>query len=231
MSEHGIFLGTDSGATTSKTGGILADGTIISHKLRQSSTNSAAGTAAVIRGWIEGANGFLAEHNLTWSQVRGVGLAIPGPYEGYGVLGRAANLPANFEGWNFHADYGRAIADAAGRSIPLVVGNDGNFGGVAEAHRARAGRKAGVVMFAPGSGLGCAYVDPNGMPLDGDTLSGMEGGHMPAMLHLLGGIRACGAVVAATGAASRPTRQSPACRSCSRSFSRNIRNIRLRLRT
>lgn len=189
MSEHGIFLGTDSGATTSKTGGILADGTIVSHKLRQSSTNSAAGTVAVVRGWIEGANGFLAEHNLTWSQVRGVGLAIPGPYESYGVLGRAANLPASFEGWNFHADYGRAIAEAAGRPIPLVVGNDGNFGGVAEAHRARAGRKAGVVMFAPGSGLGCAYVDPHGMPLEGDTLSGMEGGHMPALLHLLGGIR------------------------------------------
>jgi predicted NBD/HSP70 family sugar kinase len=188
MSETGIFLGTDSGATTSKTGGIRADGSIISHKLRQSSTNSQAGTEAVIRGWIDGVNGFLAENNLTWSQVHGVGLAIPGPYQSYGVMGRAANLPRSFEGWNFHADYGRAIAEAAGRAIPLVVGNDGNYGGVAEAHRVRAGRKAGVLMFAPGSGLGCAYVDPNGLPLDGDSLNGMEGGHMPAPLHLLGNI-------------------------------------------
>ena len=41
-------------------------------------------------------------------------------------------------------------------------------------------------MLAPGSGLGCAYVGKNGLALDGDTLAGMEGGHMPAPLHLLG---------------------------------------------
>jgi len=189
MSNKGIFLGTDSGATTSKTGGIWTDGAIISHQLRQSSTNSAAGTAAVVRGWIDGVNGFLAENNLKWSQVHGVGLAIPGPYERYGVLGRAANLPRSFEGWDFHADYSRAIAQAAGRAIPLVVGNDGNYGGVAEAQRVRGGKKASVLMLAPGSGLGVAYVDATGLPLEGDTLSGMEGGHMPAPLHLLGNIR------------------------------------------
>jgi predicted NBD/HSP70 family sugar kinase len=189
MSNPGIYLGTDSGATTSKTGGIRADGSIISHRLRQSSTNSQAGREAVIKGWIDGANGFLAENSFTWHDVQAVGLAIPGPYDSYGVLGRSANLPASFAGWNFHADYGRALADAAGRAIPLVVGNDGNYGGVAEAHRVRAGRKVGVVMLAPGSGLGCAYVDPNGLPLDGDTLCGMEAGHMPSPLNLLGNIR------------------------------------------
>ena len=189
MSTNGIFLGTDSGATTSKTGGIWADGSIISHKLRQSSTNSQAGTDAVVRGWIDGVNGFLAENKLTWSQVQGVGLAIPGPYERYGVLGRSANLPRSFEGWDFHAEYSRAIAQAADRSIPLVVGNDGNYGGVAEAQRVRGGRKASVLMLAPGSGLGAAYVDAHGLPLDGDTLSGMEAGHIPAPLHLLGNIR------------------------------------------
>ncbi|MDB6165774.1 MAG: glcK [Lacunisphaera sp.] len=189
MAEPGIYLGTDSGATTSKTGGIRADGSIISHQLRQSSTNAAAGRAAVISGWIEGASGFLAENKFTWADVRGVGLAIPGPYEGYGVLGRSANLPAAFAGWDFAGDYARAVAAAAGRAVPLVVGNDGNYGGVGEAHRVRAGRAAGVLMFAPGSGLGCAYVDPHGLPLDGDTLCGMEAGHMPAPLHLLGNIR------------------------------------------
>ncbi len=189
MSTKEIFIGTDSGATTSKTGGVWADGSIISHQLRQSSTNSSAGTGAVVRGWVDGVNGFLAENNLTWSQVQGVGLALPGPYERYGVLGRAANLPRSFEGWNFHADYSQAIAQAANRAVPLVVGNDGNYGGVAEAQRVRGGKKASVLMLAPGSGLGVAYVDANGLPLDGDTLNGMEGGHMPAPLHLLGGIR------------------------------------------
>ena len=40
-------------------------------------------------------------------------------------------------------------------------------------------------MLAPGSGLGCAYIDRNGLPLEGDTISGMEAAHMPAPLHLL----------------------------------------------
>lgn len=182
----GIYIGTDSGATTSKTGGVRADGSIISHKLRQSSTNAQAGTAAVIAGWIDGVVGFLADNHLTWDQVRGVGLAIPGPYQSYGVLDKSANLPAAFTGWNFHADYSAALAAKAGRPLPLVAGNDGNYGGVAEAARVRGNKKAGVVMLAPGSGLGCAYVDPQGLPLDGDNFAGMEAGHMPVPLHLLG---------------------------------------------
>ncbi|MFN5559222.1 MAG: ROK family protein, partial [Opitutaceae bacterium] len=148
----GIYIGTDSGATTSKTGGVRADGSIISMQLRQSSTNSAAGTAAVIRGWVEGAEGFLKDNGLSWDQVRGVGLAIPGPYQRYGVLDRSANLPPAFAGWNFHQEYSAALAERAGRAIPLVAGNDGNYGGVAEAARVRGERKAGVVMLAPGSG-------------------------------------------------------------------------------
>jgi glucokinase len=186
---HGIYIGTDSGATTSKTGGVWADGTIISTKLRQSSTNSQAGTSAVIRGWVDGVTGFLADNKLTWDQILGAGLAIPGPFESYGILGRAANLPKTFEGWNFHAEYSAALAAAAGRPIPLVCGNDGNYGGVGEALRVRGTSRATVLMLAPGSGLGVAYVDANGLPLEGDTLNGMEGGHMPAVLHQLGGIK------------------------------------------
>jgi len=181
-----VFIGSDSGATTSKTGGVWADGSMVSMKLLQSATNTQEGTAAVIRGWVQGVEGFLTQNKLTWDQVRGVGLAIPGPYQRYGVLGRAANLPASFDGWNFHADYSRALADSAGRAIPLTVGNDGKFGGVAEAKLVRAGKKASVLLLAPGSGLGCAYIDTNGLPLDGETLAGMEAAHMPAPLHLLG---------------------------------------------
>jgi predicted NBD/HSP70 family sugar kinase len=181
-----VFIGTDSGATTSKTGGVWADGSMVSMKLLQSATNSQLGTAAVTKGWVEGVAGFLAQNQLSWRQVRGVGLAIPGPYQRYGVLGRAANLPASFDGWNFHEDYSRALSEAAGRSVPLVVGNDGRFGGVAEAKLVRAGKRASVLLLAPGSGLGCAFIDANGLPLDGETLSGMEAAHMPAPLQLLG---------------------------------------------
>ncbi|MCX7712387.1 MAG: ROK family protein [Chthoniobacterales bacterium] len=181
-----VFLGTDSGATTSKTCGVWEDGTPVSLKLSQSSTNSQHGTEAVIRGWIEGLEKFLAENGLSWQQVEGVGLAIPGPYKRYGVLDRTANLPLSFEGWEFHRDYESAIAERAGRRIPLFCGNDGNFGGVAEAAYVRGKEKCTVLMLAPGSGLGCAYVGRDGLPLEGDTLNGMEAGHMPLPIHLLG---------------------------------------------
>jgi len=189
MATQGVYIGTDSGATTSKTGGVWEDGSIISHQLMQSSTNSQAGTTAVIEGWVKGVVGFLAANQLTWSQVRGVGLALPGPYKAFGVLDRSANLPAAFDGWDFYNDYRRALALAAGRDIPLAWGNDGNLGGVGEAQRVRGEKRASVLMLAPGSGLGAAYIDPNGLPLDGDTFAGMEGGHMPAPLHLLDNVR------------------------------------------
>lgn len=181
-----IFIGTDSGATTSKTAGVYADGTPISMELAQSSTNSQLGSAAVVAGWIEGVEKFLATHNFSWDQIKGVGLAMPGPYQKYGVLDRSPNLPPSFAGWDFHSDYSAALAAKAGRKIPLVTGNDGNYGGVAEAAKVRGDKKASIIMLAPGSGLGAAYVDARGLPLDGDTLNGMEAGHMPAPLHLLG---------------------------------------------
>lgn len=188
MSEkRNIYLGTDSGATTSKTGGVWEDGTVISTKLLQNHTNSHAGPDAVINGWVEGIGKYLAENGLEWDQVKGVGLALPGVFTRFGVLSRAANMPKEFEEWEVYSAYSAALAKAAGgRIIHVSVGNDGNYGGVAEAQRVRGTGRGSVLMLAPGSGLGCAYIDGNGLPLDGDTLSGMEASHMPAPLHLLG---------------------------------------------
>ena len=183
--EQAIYIGTDGGATTSKVGAVWGDGTIVSTRLLQRTTNSEAGPQATVRGWVEGITDYLGQNGLTWEQVRGVGLSIPGPYLSYGVFGLPANLPASFEGFDVHAAYSRALAERAGRAVPLQVGNDGNMGGVAEAQRVRGEGTGTVVMLAPGSGLGCAYIDRHGLPLDGDTLSGMEGGHMPSPLQEL----------------------------------------------
>jgi predicted NBD/HSP70 family sugar kinase len=185
MSEK-IFIGTDSGATTTKFSAVRENGEAVSTKILQRPTNSEKGRAAVIASWIGGAGDFLAQNNQQWSQVAGVGLAIPGPYERYGVFGKSPNLPASFCGWDVRADYSAALDKQAGHVIPLVVGNDGNYGGVAEAKLARGDAKLSVAMLMPGSGLGCAFVGADGLSLDGDTLAGMEAGHMPVPLHLLG---------------------------------------------
>jgi predicted NBD/HSP70 family sugar kinase len=181
-----VFIGTDCGATMSKIGGVWADGTTISTKLHQRATNSQQGPQAVVASWIAAITEYLAENQLTWDQVNSVGLAIPGPYLRYGVLGHSANLPKVFDGWDFHSAYSQALAQRAGRAMPLVVGNDGAFGGVGEAQRVRGSTTGSVLMLAPGSGLGSAYIDAHGLPLQGDTLAGMETAHMAAPLHLLG---------------------------------------------
>jgi glucokinase len=181
-----VFIGTDSGATTSKIGAVWEDGRTVSTKLLQRPTHSRKGPRAVVAGWISAINEYLHQNGLNWQQVRGVGLAIPGPFRRYGVLDRSANLPASFAGWDVHTAYSRALAKQAGRTLPLIVGNDGKFGGVAEAQYARGDNRASVLMLAPGSGLGSAFIGQNGLPLDGDTLAGMETAHMPAPLHLLG---------------------------------------------
>lgn len=185
MSQN-IFIGTDSGATSSKTGAVWADGTTVSTKLLQSPTNSLAGREAVISGWINGITDFLALNRLQWSQVQGVGLAIPGPYQRYGVLDKSANLPVSFTGWDVHSDYSAALAKQAGRALPLTMTNDGHCGGVAEARLARAEKNSSVLMLMPGSGLGSAYIGTDGLPLVGETLAAMETAHMVAPLHLLG---------------------------------------------
>jgi len=182
--EQPVYIGTDCGATTSKVGGVWANGTAVSTRLLQRPTNPHQGPEAVVRGWVEAITDYLGQNGLTWDLVRGVGLAIPGPFRRYGVLDRSANLPESFAGFDVHTAYASALAERAGRAVPLAVGNDGNLGGVAEAWRVR-GSTGTVLMLAPGSGLGCAYIGRDGLPLDGDTLAGMEAGHMPAPLHEL----------------------------------------------
>lgn len=181
-----IFIGTDSGATTTKLCAVWDDGEPVSNKVLQRSTNSEKGRAAVIASWIAGVDGFLAQNGLQWSQIAGVGLAIPGPYERYGVFSKTPNLPASFSGWDVYSDYSAALAQRAGGALPLVVGNDGNYGGVAEARLARGNTKATVMMLMPGSGLGCAYIGADGLPLEGDSLAGLEAGHAAAPVHMLG---------------------------------------------
>ena len=181
-----VYIGTDGGATTSKVGAVWEDGTAVSTRLLQRPTKSGEGPGAVVHGWVEAITDYLGQNGLEWDHVRGVGLAIPGPFQRYGVLDRSANLPPTFTGFDIHTAYSSALAQRAGRAVPLAIGNDGDLGGVAEAQHVRGAGTGTVVMLAPGSGLGCAYVGRDGLPLTGDTLAGMEAGHMAAPLQVLG---------------------------------------------
>ena len=185
MSQN-IFIGTDSGATTSKIAAVWENGEAVTTRLLQRPTNAQNGPDAVIAGWLTAIDEFLAQNRLEWKQVSGVGLAIPGPYERYGVLGKSANLPPAFNGWDVRAAYQAELTRVAGRPLPLTVSNDGHCGGVAEAQLVTQGKKISVLMLMPGSGLGSAYVGADGLPLTGQTLTALETAHMAAPVHLFG---------------------------------------------
>ena len=59
-----VYVGTDGGATTSKTGAVWADGTTVSTRLLQRPTGSADGPMAVVRGWVSGITEYLAAKAL-----------------------------------------------------------------------------------------------------------------------------------------------------------------------
>lgn len=180
-----IFIGIDGGATTSKIAAVRGDSSVVSMDLLQRPTGSEGGPENVIRAWLDAIGEFLTDNALAWDQVRGVGVAVPGPRRSKGVLDYSPNLPDCFDGWDVGSDLSTALDTKIGRAVPLSLGNDGNLGGVAEAQRVQEKTNGSVVMLAPGSGLGGAYVNSNGLPLDGDTLAGMEVGHMPAPLQIL----------------------------------------------
>jgi glucokinase len=175
-----LYLGIDCGATTSKVGAVDAEGGLVSRRLRQMDTRAGEGSAAIVRGWIEAASEFLEAEGAAWRDVAGVGLAMPGPYLGHGILGKMPNMPASLEGWNFLQDLREAVARQAGRDLPVQTANDGLLAGVAEARIVQKAAPGGVLMLAPGSGLGCSFVDAGGRLLAGDHGAAVILGHMPA---------------------------------------------------
>ncbi len=109
-----VYIGTDGGATTSKVGAVWEDGSPVSTQLLQRPTRSQEGPEAVVASWAATVAEFLELQGLHWAQVRGVGLAIPGPFRSYGVWDHSANLPDNFAGFDVHTAYMGALSQAPG---------------------------------------------------------------------------------------------------------------------
>ncbi|MDX2081916.1 MAG: ROK family protein [Terrimicrobiaceae bacterium] len=181
-----VFLGIDCGATTSKVGAVDHQGEPLTTQLHQSETRGEAGADSILAGWMEGVEGFLRITGLSWHSVAGVGLAIPGPYLDYGVLGRMPNLPASLEGWRFLEGLRQAVTERAGRPIRVETANDGQLAGVPEARVIQKESPGSVLMLAPGSGLGCSFVHANGSVFGGDHQAGVILCHMPAPHESLG---------------------------------------------
>ncbi|MDQ3213480.1 MAG: ROK family protein, partial [Acidobacteriota bacterium] len=84
-----VFIGTDGGATTSKIGAVWDDGAPVSTRLLQRPTGAELGPHETVTRWVDAIDEYLTANGLAWEQVGGVGLAIPGPYQRYGVFDRS----------------------------------------------------------------------------------------------------------------------------------------------
>lgn len=166
-----IFLGIDSGATTCKVNGVNTAGQMLSAELRQSPTRSHMGKAVLMDDWLTAAQQWLDQQGLTWDQVRGLGLALPGPFEKSGVLGALPNYPPELHGWHYLDDFRAHLRQAIGRDIPLATANDGHLAALAEARLIQAEDAGSVFLLAPGSGLGSGFVTADGQLQEGDHLS------------------------------------------------------------
>ncbi len=174
-----ICLGIDCGATTSKFNGVDAEGKLLTHTLRQRRTPSADGPEVMLQAWLEGLDLFLREEKLDWEQVHAVGVAMPGPYEAYGVLGSMPNMADAVEGWNYLESLQSALQYKLGRKLPVYTANDGQLAGIPEAQLLQAEHPGSVLMLAPGSGLGCSFVHADGTLLCGDHQAAVILGHIP----------------------------------------------------
>jgi activator of 2-hydroxyglutaryl-CoA dehydratase len=72
MSET-LFLGIDSGATTSKIAAVREDGAVFPSELLQRPTGSEGGPEGVIQAWMGAIGEFMEEHGVEWERRIGRG--------------------------------------------------------------------------------------------------------------------------------------------------------------
>lgn len=104
------------------------------------------------------------------SAIAGVGLDVPAPSSG-GVIWVQANLGADWVGTNIRDEFSQRIG------LPVYMTNDGNAAGAGE-YAARPDYSGGLLLVAPGTGLGGGLVLPGGTIYEGANGLALEVGHM-----------------------------------------------------
>ena len=114
-------------------------------------------------------NGYLTENNMDKSQILGIGIGVPGPVDGKGVVNRCVNL-----GWgvfNIHEEL------SALTGLPVKAGNDANVAALGEAWKGGGNGCENMIMATLGTGVGGGIII-NGKPVDGVHGAGGEIGHL-----------------------------------------------------
>ena len=106
-------------------------------------------------------NNYLEEKKIPRESILGIGIGVPGPVDGRGVVNRCINL--NWGVFNIHEELGALTG------FPVKAGNDANVAALGEAWKGGGSGCKNLVMATLGTGVG------GGIIIDGRPVSGVHG--------------------------------------------------------
>ena len=157
MKKYGF--GVDVGGTTIKMGFFETDGKLLDKW--EIKTNTANGGAEILSDIAKGIDNKLAQEGISKSDVQGVGVGVPGPVRGDGVVNRCVNL-----GWST-VNVAEELGALTG--LTVKVGNDANVAALGELWQGGAKGCKDAVMVTLGTGVG------GGIIIDGKIVAGFHG--------------------------------------------------------
>lgn len=160
-------FGVDIGGTTVKLGLFSPDGTIVDKW--EITTRTQDNGKLILPDVAAAVEAKLAEKNIAKSDVIGVGMGVPGPVDGQGVVRKAVNL-----GWGIF-DAKAELENLLGLSVE--VGNDANVAALGEMWCGGGKGHQNVVLATLGTGVGGGII-VDGKIVTGATGAGGEIGHL-----------------------------------------------------
>lgn len=164
------IFGIDVGGTTVKMGLFDMAGMVIDKW--EIPTRTENGGERILPDIADSVNRKIAENQYLKEDIAGIGIAVPGPVDGAGVVNKAVNL-----GWGV-TPVKETIEKLCG--VPAVVGNDANVAALGEMWKGGGQGYNSLVLVTLGTGVG------GGVIVDGRLVTGADGaggeiGHMHVM--------------------------------------------------
>ena len=157
MAEY--VFGVDVGGTTIKMGLFNADGTVL--EKWEIPTRTENGGENVLPDIANAVTEKLADKKIAKEEIVGVGIGVPGPVDGKGIVHRCVNL-----GWDV-INVNEKLSALTG--LKVKAGNDANVAALGEMWQGGGRGFSSLVVVTLGTGVG------GGIILDGQILTGSSG--------------------------------------------------------
>lgn len=152
-------FGVDLGGTTVKIAYFDEHGTMLNKW--EIPTVTAGGGAQILPDIAASIKGYMAEHDVDPASIVGIGIGVPGPVDGKGVVNKCINL-----GWGVF-NISEALSSLTG--FPVKAGNDANVAALGEYWKGGGQGCDNMVFATLGTGVG------GGIVIDGHLLHGAHG--------------------------------------------------------